>query len=48
MWWGDVEAAGDNQFDWSYYTTYANVVSQSGLKWVKPEKEFSLAFRVGS
>lgn len=34
VWWGDVEAAGDNQFDWSYYTTYANVVSQSGLKWV--------------
>ncbi|CAN7753374.1 family 14 glycosylhydrolase [Paenibacillus sp. LjRoot56] len=34
VWWGDVEAAGDNQFDWSYYTTYANIVSQSGLKWV--------------
>ncbi|MGF7047717.1 glycosidase/chitodextrinase [Paenibacillus sp. DS2015] len=34
VWWGDVEAAGDNQFDWSYYKTYANVVSESGLKWV--------------
>lgn len=34
VWWGDVEAAGDNQFDWSYYKTYANVVNESGLKWV--------------
>nr|WP_246096298.1 family 14 glycosylhydrolase [Paenibacillus sinopodophylli] len=34
VWWGDVEAAGDNQFDWSYYKTYANVVIESGLKWV--------------
>ncbi|WP_068617689.1 family 14 glycosylhydrolase [Paenibacillus tuaregi] len=34
VWWGDVEAAGDNQFDWSYYKTYANVVQESGLKWV--------------
>ncbi|GAB6991728.1 hypothetical protein JCM16418A_37780 [Paenibacillus pini] len=34
VWWGDVEAAGDNQFDWSYYKTYANAVSESGLKWV--------------
>nr|WP_269863716.1 family 14 glycosylhydrolase [Paenibacillus caseinilyticus] len=34
VWWGDVEAAGDNQFDWSYYKTYADAVSQSGLKWV--------------
>ncbi|WP_407074320.1 family 14 glycosylhydrolase [Paenibacillus lacisoli] len=34
IWWGDVEAAGDNQFDWSYYKTYANAVSESGLKWV--------------
>lgn len=34
VWWGDVEAAGDNQFDWSYYKTYANAVTESGLKWV--------------
>ncbi|MGO4544646.1 family 14 glycosylhydrolase [Paenibacillus sp. 2TAB23] len=34
IWWGDVEAAGDNQFDWSYYKTYANAVIESGLKWV--------------
>ncbi|CAM4440430.1 hypothetical protein FHS16_003830 [Paenibacillus endophyticus] len=34
VWWGDVEAAGDNQFDWSYYKTYANAVIESGLKWV--------------
>jgi beta-amylase len=34
VWWGDVEAAGDNIFDWSYYKTYADVVRASGLKWV--------------
>lgn len=34
VWWGDVESAGDNQFDWSYYKTYADVVRSSGLKWV--------------
>jgi alpha-amylase len=34
VWWGDVEAAGDNQFDWSYYQTYADTVSKSGLKWI--------------
>ncbi|UJF33920.1 family 14 glycosylhydrolase [Paenibacillus hexagrammi] len=34
VWWGDVESAGDNQFDWSYYKTYADAVSSSGLKWV--------------
>ncbi|USB32576.1 family 14 glycosylhydrolase [Paenibacillus sp. YPG26] len=34
VWWGDVEAAGDNQFDWSYYKKYADAVSASGLKWV--------------
>ncbi|MFT8350207.1 family 14 glycosylhydrolase [Clostridium saccharoperbutylacetonicum] len=34
VWWGDVESKGDNQFDWSYYKTYADVVRASGLKWV--------------
>lgn len=34
VWWGDVESAGDNQFDWSYYKTYADTVRASGLKWV--------------
>lgn len=34
VWWGDVEGAGDNQFDWTYYKTYANAVLESGLKWV--------------
>ncbi|WP_252224336.1 family 14 glycosylhydrolase [Clostridium sp. ZBS2] len=34
VWWGDVECQGDNQFDWNYYKTYANVVRESGLKWV--------------
>lgn len=34
VWWGDVESNGDNQFDWSYYKTYADVVRSSGLKWV--------------
>ncbi|MDT9726136.1 beta-amylase [Xylanibacillus composti] len=34
VWWGYVEYAGDNQFDWSYYQTYADVVRQSGLKWI--------------
>lgn len=34
VWWGDVESSGDNQFDWSYYKTYADIVRDSGLKWV--------------
>ncbi|SFD14118.1 family 14 glycosylhydrolase [Clostridium uliginosum] len=34
VWWGDVESKGDNQFDWSYYKTYAETVRASGLKWV--------------
>jgi beta-amylase len=33
VWWGSVEAAGDNQFDWDYYRRYAEVVRESGLKW---------------
>ncbi|WP_426452190.1 family 14 glycosylhydrolase [Paenibacillus sp. S-38] len=34
VWWGDVEKAGDNMFDWSYYKTYADTVRAAGLKWV--------------
>ncbi|QGQ45522.1 family 14 glycosylhydrolase [Metabacillus sediminilitoris] len=34
VWWGLVEGNGDNQFDWSYYKKYAEVVESSGLKWV--------------
>ncbi|WP_139491008.1 family 14 glycosylhydrolase [Brevibacillus dissolubilis] len=34
VWWGDVEAAGDNQFNWTYYKTYADTVRAAGLKWV--------------
>ncbi|MBD1379020.1 family 14 glycosylhydrolase [Metabacillus arenae] len=34
VWWGKVEGTGDNQFDWSYYEKYADVVESSGLKWV--------------
>ncbi|WP_025683856.1 family 14 glycosylhydrolase [Paenibacillus maysiensis] len=34
VWWGYVENAGDNQFDWSYYKTYADAVKEVGLKWV--------------
>lgn len=34
VWWGYVEGAGDNVFDWSYYKQYADVVRKSGLKWV--------------
>jgi beta-amylase len=34
IWWGLVEGEGDNQFDWSYYRKYAEVVEASGLKWV--------------
>lgn len=34
VWWGYVESAGDNQFDWSYYKTYADAAKEAGLKWV--------------
>lgn len=34
IWWGDVESAGDNMFNWNYYKTYADTVRASGLKWV--------------
>jgi len=34
IWWGKVEAAGDNSFSWSYYQTMAGYIQASGLKWV--------------
>ncbi|AOR23596.1 family 14 glycosylhydrolase [Clostridium taeniosporum] len=34
VWWGDVEDKSDNDFSWNYYKKYANVVRESGLKWV--------------
>jgi hypothetical protein len=34
VWWGYVESLADQNFDWSYYTNYANAVRASGLKWV--------------
>ncbi len=34
VWWGAFEAQGNNQFEWSYYKKYAQVVAESGLKWV--------------
>lgn len=34
VWWGRVEAAGDQQFDWSYYDTIFQKIEQAGLKLV--------------
>ncbi|KAI9097238.1 glycosyl hydrolase family 14-domain-containing protein [Phlyctochytrium arcticum] len=34
IWWGWVEAAGDNQFDFSYYRELAKHIRDSGLRWV--------------
>jgi hypothetical protein len=31
VWWGDVEAAGDNQFDWSYYDRVFDLITAYGL-----------------
>ncbi len=31
VWWGDVEAAGDQQFDWSYYDTIFQKITAAGL-----------------
>ncbi|MFY0405769.1 family 14 glycosylhydrolase [Solicola sp. PLA-1-18] len=31
VWWGDVEKAGDNRFDWSYYDRVFDVVTDEGL-----------------
>lgn len=32
VWWGDVEAAGDNQFDWSYYDQVFDLITSYGLE----------------
>jgi hypothetical protein len=32
VWWGKVEAAGDQQFDWSYYDTVFEKIAEKGLK----------------
>src|SRR5690606_10030879 len=32
VWWGKVEAAGDNQFDWSYYDQIFGTIINAGLK----------------
>ncbi len=32
VWWGKVEAAGDQQFDWSYYDTIFQKIENAGLK----------------
>ena len=31
VWWGDVEAAGDNRFDWSYYDRVFDLITAYGL-----------------
>ncbi|MDX1473642.1 MAG: family 14 glycosylhydrolase, partial [Reinekea sp.] len=31
VWWGKVESAGDQQFDWSYYDTIFTKISNAGL-----------------
>jgi hypothetical protein len=32
VWWGSVESAGDNQFNWSYYDTLFQKITAKGLK----------------
>ncbi len=32
VWWGKVESAGDQQFDWSYYDTVFQKIESAGLK----------------
>ena len=34
VWWGKVEAAGDQIFDWSYYDTVVSKIEAAGLHWV--------------
>ncbi|AJQ93792.1 family 14 glycosylhydrolase [Gynuella sunshinyii] len=34
IWWGKVEAAGDQQFDWSYYDSVVSAIENAGLHWV--------------
>lgn len=31
VWWGDVERAGDNRFDWSYYDRVFREITAAGL-----------------
>jgi beta-amylase len=31
VWWGDVEKAGDNRFDWSYYDRVFRTITDAGL-----------------
>ena len=34
VWWGKVEGAGDEQFNWSYYDKVSQTIIDSGLKWM--------------
>jgi beta-amylase len=34
VWWGKVEGAGDQVFDWSYYDTIVQHIENAGLHWV--------------
>lgn len=34
VWWGKVESAGDQNFDWSYYDTVVSYIENAGLHWV--------------
>lgn len=34
IWWGEVEAAGDNIFNFTYYKTLAKTVRDAGLLWI--------------
>lgn len=34
IWWGKVEGAGDEVFDWSYYDTVVQYIENAGLSWV--------------
>jgi beta-amylase len=31
VWWGDVEGAADNQFDWTYYDRVFGLITSKGL-----------------
>jgi beta-amylase len=34
VWWGEVERAADNTFDWSYYDKLLAAIEAAGLHWV--------------
>ncbi len=34
VWWGKVEGAGDQQFDWSFYDRLVGEIEAAGLRWV--------------